>query len=79
MVVCYPLRHGPVIEAIAGQERVEPGDVVEVHITSTQSDRKLRGRIVKIISNWKGYRESITFASIQAENLNAGSKQASPD
>ena len=63
MVVCYPLRHGPVVEGIAGRERVEPGDIVEVHITSAPSDRKLRGRIVKIISNWKGYRESIPFAS----------------
>lgn len=63
MVVCYPLRHGPVIEGIAGRERVEPGDIVEVHITSAPSDRKLRGRIVKIISKWKGYRESIPFAS----------------
>jgi len=63
MAVCYPLKHGPVIEGMAGRERVEPGDIVEVHITSTPSDRKLRGWIVKILSKWKVYIDSIHFTS----------------
>jgi len=56
-VVCYPLKHGPVVEGTAGQERVESGDIVEVRITSASSDRKLGGRILRTISKWKDYRE----------------------
>jgi len=61
-VVCYPLKHGPVIQGIPGQERVEPGDIVEVRIISALSHRELGGRIVKIMSSWKAHGELHTSA-----------------
>lgn len=57
-IVCYPLKHGPVIKGIPGQEDAGVGDIVRVRITSVLSDRELRGRVVNVVSSWRAYDRS---------------------